>query len=45
MDDDALLQLISSELRVLPGVLLTETMVCMKVLKHRGAWRGHGKDA
>lgn len=36
VDDDALLEFINNELRVLPVVLSTETMVCMKVFKHHG---------
>ncbi|MDV3128421.1 Lrp/AsnC family transcriptional regulator [Mycobacterium sp. 21AC1] len=43
VDDDALLDLISNELRVLPGVLSTETMVCLKVFKNHG--RGVHADA
>lgn len=35
-DDDALLGFVDTELRAIPGVLATEAMVCLKVLKHHG---------
>lgn len=35
-DDETLLDLVNNELRVLPGVLSTETMVYLKVYPHYG---------